>query len=346
VRRFTFPWLACALVLVNPAVSPAQIRGVVTDATARPLPGVLVELWDHQQRLAGQVTDASGRFYLGISGSGPRAVLARGIGLIPLRRSLLAADSVLTLIMQPRAIQVEAVTVEGQTTQCPRKDDPHARALWQRAASHYSVTLSAFGANAHMLAYGAVVPVESLAVIDTARLRESFMSGAYSPWGFQHRRQQARAFYAFQMSGITPPRFAKWEYPLIESVFAWHFADSTFGEWNRLALASSSAGDTAIAFCSQNGHRPYIRGVLRLGPDSTFSEAEWTFLTPAPHEEAGGQVFFVPVDAAADAQPLVPLAGLFWRKEPAGGVYQEWMEYRRWELCDGATNCRVSVPPR
>ena len=345
MHRLTAVCLAFALSLTLPSVSAAQVRGIATDATARPLPGVLVELWDHQQRLAGQVTDATGHFSLSVSGTGPRAILARGIGLVPLRRDLAPADSVLTLVMQPQPVQVEAVTVQAQEVPCTRRDDPRARGLWERAASRYSVTLSAFGAKAHTFTYSASVAAESLGVIDTTRLRESISYGAYSLWGFQHRRQQERGFYAFQMSGFTPPRFAQWQYPFIESVFAWHFADSTFAEWNRFALVSSSYGDTAIAFCSQRGDRPYIKGVLRITPDTTLAGAEWTFVTPAPHEQAGGQVFFAPVDAQSIGQPLVPVAGLFWRRQVSGGVYQEWMEYRRWELCDSLSNCRAAVPP-
>jgi hypothetical protein len=256
-----------------------------------------------------------------------------------------STDSVLTLVMEPHPVQVEAVTVQAEAAACPTRDDPRARALWERAAGHYSVTLSAFGAKAYMMTYGATVTAESLGVIDTTRLRESYASAAYSLWGFQHRRLQERGFYGYQMSGMTPPRFAKWQYPLIESVFAWHFADSTFAEWNRFSLVLSSSGDTAIAFCSRKGDRPYIRGVLRLSPGTTLAGAEWAFVTPAPHEEAGGQVFFAPVDTASAGQLLVPVAGLFWRKQVSGGMYQEWMEYRRWELCDSTNSCRLAVPP-
>ena len=343
MRGTAFLSLAVGLFLAWPAASAAQVRGVVTDATARPLPGVLVELWSYQVRLAGQVTDASGRFYLPVSGTGPRAILARGIGLVPVRRTLAASETVLTLVMQPQPVQVEAVTVEAQETACPRRDDPHARAVWERAASRYDVSLSAFGAKAHALMFSANVPAESLGVIDTTQLHEDFSSGAYSLYGFQHRRQQERGFYAFQMSGFTPPRFVHWQYPLIESVFAWHFADSTFGEWNRFALLESASGDIVIGFCSRKGNRPYIKGVLRLAADTTLASANWTFVTPEPREQVGGQVYFNPVDPGRGGQAVVPIAGLFWRRQ-AGGVYEEWMEYRRWELCDSANNCSVAAP--
>jgi hypothetical protein len=334
-----------ALALLSPSGARAQVRGVVTDLTDRPLPGVLVELWDAYRRLAGDGTDASGHFRLAAAGAGPRALLARGIGLVPLRRALLPGDSVVHLTMHPLTIEVSAVNVEARPTGCPDHDDPRARARWERAAAHYDVALSASGVRSEVQLFAALVPVESLGVIDTTRLQAWAVEGGYSPLAFATRLATQRNFYAVPASRIPWRRFGRWHYPLLESSRAWHFADSLFAVMNRIAFAETSEGDTVIAFCSSFQDRPYIRGRLRLAADTTLASAEWDFVTPPPREEAGGQVLFAPVDPRASGQPLLPVAGLFWRRL-LQKVYQEWMEYRQWLLCESAVSCVRPTPFR
>ena len=344
VRQLAVFCLAIALSLAAPRLAPAQIRGVVTDATGRPLPGVLVELWDAHQRLAGDGTDASGRFLLAASGTGRRAILARAIGLAPLRRLLTPADSVVTLVMQPHAVVVTAATVATEETACPRRDDRHARALWLEMARHYDVALSANGVRTQTQRYAATVPAESLGVIDTTRMQPVFIAGRFSPRVAAALYPEGRGFYARSNSGMLSGRFDLWEYPWLESTLAWHFADSLFAKFNRLAFVRTETGDTAIAFCSRRGNGTYIRGRLMLSSDSTLASAEWEFVTPPPSEVAGGRVLFAPIAAGAVGEPVLPIAGLFWRKR-LRGVYQEWTEYRQWERCVNQ-DCSLREPLR
>jgi hypothetical protein len=333
--------VGAALALVAPSSAVSQVRGVVADVSGRPLPGVLVELWLSDRRVAGQGTDSFGRFYLRAAGGGPRALYARAIGLRPLRRALGPSDSVLTLVMEPRAVVMESVTVEADRTACPRRDDRRARALWQRAASRYDVELSAAGVWAATRTFQATVPNDSVGLIDTTRLVDMIIAGGESP-----RERERPAVYAEHVVGIVRPRFDLWTYPSLESIRAWHFADRRFGDANRLAFPPGAVGDTVIAFCSQRGDRPYIRGTLKLGADTTLAAADWEFVTPEPREEAGGMVLFAPADTSRPSQPLLPVAGLFWRKR-LRGVYQEWMEYRQWLRCASAAPghwCSTRVP--
>jgi hypothetical protein len=334
-----------ALLGLAPHRALAQIRGVVTDGAGQPLPGVLVELWDAHRRLGADGTDRSGYFRLAAAASGPRALLARGIGLEPLRHTLAPGDSVVRLVMRPLAVEVSAVTVEARPTECPERDDPRARALWEHAAAHYDVALSASGVRTDVQLLSALVPVESLGVIDTMRLQAWAVQGGYSPLAFATRLATQRNFYAVPASRIPWRRYGRWHYPLLESSRAWHFADSLFAVMNRIAFAETSEGDTVIAFCSSFQNRPYIRGRLRLAPDTTLASAEWDFVTPSPREEAGGQVLFAPADSRLTGQPLLPVAGLFWRRL-LQKVYQEWMEYRQWFRCESAVSCSAPTPLR
>jgi hypothetical protein len=337
-------FLAAAL-SAAPRPACAQIRGTVTDAYGRPLPGVLVELWDAHRRLAGDGTDAAGIFRLSLSGTGPRVLLARGVGLEPLRYLVGPRDSLVTLAMQSHAIEVSGATVVAAATACPEADDPRARALWERAARHYDIELSAFGVSTTTRLFAAIVPPEHLGVIDTAKLVDQFIQAGYSTLAFATRFATERTFYAVPAARIHWRRFGPWFYPLLESTRAWHFADSLFGLMNRLAFTETLAGDTVIAFCSRLGTRPYILGRLRIAPDTTLAAAEWEFVTPSPREQAGGRVLFAPIDPSASGRPLLPVAGLFWRKL-ARVVYQEWMEYRQWSRCEAPGRCLAPVPLR
>ena len=347
--------MRCALVIallaaMTPAAAHAQVRGRVTDATGRPLPGVLVELWDAYRRLGGDGTDAQGYFRIappaGAAAAGPRVLLARGVGLDPLRRPLGRSDSQATLVMEPRAIEVEAATVTAEASTCPAVDDSLARALWERAARRYDVQVSALGVSSDTRLFAAMLPASQLGLIDTTRLVETFVLGAATPEAFASRFLTQRYFYAVPSSGVRWRRFGRWHYPLLESTRAWHFADSLFGVMNRLALVPTAAGDTVVAFCSRLGSRPYVVGRLWLAADTTLASAEWMFETPGRREEAGGRVLFAPIGTSSTAQPLLPVAGLFWRRLSGGTVYQEWMEYRQWLRCEAPGDCRRTVPLR
>ena len=178
---------AAALSALAAAGGGAQVRGRVTDATGRPLPGVLVELWSAHRRLGGDGTDAQGYFRIpddatdAAAGTTPRVLLARGVGLEPQRRPLGPRDTLVTLVLEPRAIELEAATVTAEASSCPARDDGVARALWAHAAHRYDVALSALGVSTTTRLFTAIVPPQLLGVIDTAQLREAFILGASTP---------------------------------------------------------------------------------------------------------------------------------------------------------------------
>ncbi len=342
---FVTAGLALGALALSPAGARAQVRGVVADPEGRPLPGVLVELWDSERRLAGDGTDPTGHFRLmpEAPAIGPRVVLARGIGLEPVRRILAPADSVVRLVMQTHSVLIEAANVEAEPAKCPPRDDPLARRLWQRAASHYDIALSAYGVRTDVQMFGALVAPDSLGVIDTTRLVATFIHGGLSALAFATRFKADKNFYGVPAAGVPWRRYGRWHYPLLESSGAWHFADAMFGAANRMILVATTDEGSIVNFCSSQGNRPYIRGHLVIAPDTTLASAEWEYVTPSPREDAGGQVLFAPADPARRGQPIVPVAGLFWRRV-LRQVYQEWMEYRRWYRCEGSLSCDAPAP--
>lgn len=347
VRRWAQGAVTVAMIATAaaPRAAPAQVRGVVVDPSGRPIPGVLVELWDAARRLAGDATDVTGHFRLGARAIGPRALLARSVGFDPLRQLLVPGDSVVRLVMQPRPLEIEAWTISTKPTACPQGNEPRARALWERAARHYDVALSAYGVETDIQRFASLVPIESLGVVDTTRLENTFIRHSSNAPTFDTRFTTAPYFYGVRAFGARLRRVGQWHYPLLESTQAWHFADSMFAALNKMALIEPEEGLQLIAFCSRWERRPYVQGRLRIAPDTTFASAEWEYVTPAPTEMAGGLVLFAPVNPGATGQPLLAVAGFYWRGL-VRSAYQEWMEYRQWYRCEAPGRCSAPVPLR
>ena len=317
---------ATAILLAALGVAPlrAQIHGTVTDSAGNPLAGALVELYGAYERLAGQGTDSLGQFRFAAPVAANGAILVRAIGFAPERLILAPSDSVVTVVMQPLPVEMTELLVSGAPAWCPPQDDERAHQLWSRAASHYDIPLSAGLIRSWTLVFAADVPAESLGLMDTTRLRRVFMGeaggGPRGGW---------RVFYG--------PRA-----PFLESLQAWQFGDPSFNRLNRLAFPPGSSGDTVLAFCSVAEDLPIIQGTLSLAPDTTFATATWEFVTPEQVGRAGGRVLFARTDPTVAGQPLLAMAGFFWRKGDRN-FYQQWMEFREWTRCESYSSCRAPV---
>ncbi|HWO88858.1 MAG TPA: hypothetical protein VNL98_06885 [Gemmatimonadales bacterium] len=275
------------------------------------------------------MTDATGRFALAMpSDSVALALLVRRIGFRPVRIDLARSSEplVITLVAVPQRLASIAVRVEPP--RCPRRDDRAARLLYQRAASRYDVSLTAHGVLGRGMSFVADVSSDSLGVVDTSRLRPLTVAGGIrAPW-----LPTRNTFYGSPAGGVIQPRYDRWEYPWLESVFAWHFADARFDEWNDLALDRETDGMPRIVFCSRRTGSTFIVGVLELTPDTAFASASWRFVVPDQYEEAGGEVFFAPVRAGPPAA-VIPMSGRYWRRR-GSRYYVETVEYREWIRCD------------
>jgi len=316
------------LLLATGAAAPlrAQVRGTVTDPGGHPVVGALVELYAAYERVAAQGTDSLGRFRFVKPVAVNGLLVIRAIGFVPVRRPLAPLESDVRVTMQALPIQLAEVRVSGEPAFCPATDDPRARDLWARAARHYDVALSTNLIRSSTLVFAADVPAESLGLMDTTRLRRVVM-------GEQEGTPRAgwRAFYGQRV-------------PFLESIQAWQFADASFGRVNRLAFPPGSSGDTVIAFCSGSEAQAVVRGWLTLSPDTAFATASWDFVTPAEGALVGGRVLFARTDPTVAGQPLLAIAGYFWRNRGADhGFFQQWMEFREWTRCESYTSCRAPV---
>ena len=315
-----------ALVLATAAPLGAQVRGAVSDPGGQPVVGALVELYASYERVAAQGTDSLGRFQFARPVAVNGLLVIRAIGFAPVRRQLAPLESDVRVTMQPLPIELVEMRVSGEQAFCPATDDARARDLWNRAARHYDVALSSNLIRSSTFVFAADVPAESLGLMDTTRLRRVVM-------GEQEGTPRAgwRAFYGQRI-------------PFLESLQAWQFGDASFGRVNRIAFPPGSSGDTVIAFCSGSESQAIVRGWLTLSSDTTFATASWDFVTPAQGALVGGRVLFARTDPTVAGQPLLAIAGYFWRNRGgAHGFFQQWMEFREWTRCESYTTCKAPV---
>lgn len=319
------------LLVLLPTLGQAQIRGTVRDETGRPVAEAFVELLSAGARLAVTETDGAGGFAFAPHPAAA-ALVVRHVGYLPARVTLAPGAGPLAITLRRRELPVAGVTVAAPGG-CVERDHEDARRLWRRALQHYGNGALMPGLAADMLRGSASVPRDSFGVMDSTRATRDMVAGT-------PRRPlpvNVDRFYA-QPPLLGTQRSFMWDYPWLESIQAWHFADPLFGELNRLELAPPEVGDLVILFCSSRGARPYVVGRLYLGADTTMLKAEWRFVTARPPEQAGGEVVFMPPVPGA---PLLAASGQFWRAK-ASGFYQEWSNYLQWYACEGFnTRCRA-----
>lgn len=326
-------WLLLLLLLPN--LASAQIRGIVRDETGAPVPEAMVELLGAGARLAITQTTASGGFVFPAHASAA-ALVVRKIGYAPARLTLGGPVATLEIVLRQRSVPVTGITVAAPPPACIERDRPEARQLWEQASRRYASGALMAGLAADRMTGRTTVPPDSFGALDTARLERGFT--AMTGVGLRPREDQRDRFYALPPL-IGSERSFRWSYPHLESVQAWHFADVLFGELNRLALAPREVGEMVILFCGGRPGRPFITGRIHLAPDTTFLKAEWRFVTPAPTEQAGGEVVFMP---RAPGAPLLAASGFFWRARESG-FFQEWSSYLQWYEC-GRSGCSDRTP--
>lgn len=331
---------------MSASVCLSQVRGRVLDPNDRPVSEALVELWGPGGRLASTSSDANGAFVFVGGARPPLVVFARKIGYLPTRLAVSDGQPV-EIRLRRREQMLAALTVTANNIRCVTSNDGGGRRLWNAARRQYGpppmVVASVTGARQLTLSlrgdgrtHTAIVPPESLGVLDTSALREN------STWRLgMAPNVQANGparFYVSPNLGGPGGRFDHYQYPLLDSYQAFHFTDSLFGEWNHLGSPVRDRGSLVVEFCSRHDRgEPFITGTLTFTPESTLASARWSFVTP--QEMSGGSVWFTP---RSTGEPLPPLAaiGLFWRRREHD-VYQQWTLYDQWYACPPADGpCR------
>ncbi|HYW12981.1 MAG TPA: carboxypeptidase-like regulatory domain-containing protein [Longimicrobium sp.] len=331
--RSLFVVLLLAPTIALPA--GAQVRGRVVDAADRPVAGAVVELWLSSRAVAAAAaaeTDAQGTFAIGAAaGEGGRMLTVRRMGLHTRTLPLAPGDTVLVVRMTalPVVLQPLAVTA-ARRPPCPNREDPRARALWERMRGRYwqagADSVHVFGFLEIRSGTGSREDVvEPAAGTVSAGWATGALIDADPVW-------MRRSGYATSAAGGAGERTAFWDYRALDQGVLQDFTGVYFGEAHTLSLVPLAAEGMMIAFCPRGRmeRTGQIEGTLELAWDTTLRLARWSFRTRPPDEEAGGEAsYYAPDPALGNA--LLARETLFWRKTRPPRVYFEAHAYTGWQ---------------
>jgi hypothetical protein len=309
----------------------AQTSVRVVDSTETPLAGASVQLWSARSLLASGITGRDGLYrFSGTELGTGTGVVVRAIGFQPVSRSIPMRDTVLEIRLRAAALLMTGIEVQGTPPDCRRHEEPTARRLWSAAATRYSTRYERVALGAHMRWVTGVVLADRLGQVDTAGLSWG-QRGAVGSERAEWREWITSEGYARPPGTFSIYGRGDWDYPPLESTYAQHFADSSFGRLSKFTRVTSENGDWILTFCPQRTTKPFIVGTIEIGPDTSLVAATWEFHTQRPAERAGGEVVFAPRAAVDSEAFLLPALGLFWR-EGLGptSLFQVWEEFRDW----------------
>ncbi len=329
---------AVALVLllfVLPSSATAQVSGRVIDEEGAPVTGATVELWSSTARLGAVLSGHGGGFSFPADAADDAVgVLAYRIGMNAAQVAIGAGGSELVLRLSSSAIALDPVMVTASrpTRLCPNRDDPAARTMWDAARSRYG---GPPGAHQVHIVFEELTGEVPRAGIGSAG-EEPFRRGSQSTRLSFGRGWNDRVHcgYGCRIEQSFDPAYALWRYLPLESHYTNHFLTDYFGERHTFSLAPHGGDESLLVFCSTE-QRSRIRadGTLRFS-DGALVEARWSFRTPRPAEEAGGEVLFVPTAAFSEDVLLLPARGLFWRRIHGTGdrYFQRITRFGEWRL--------------
>jgi hypothetical protein len=332
--------------LAAPREAPAQLRGAVVDAQGQPVPDVRLELWAPLRQLEVQRSTAAGSFaFAREHADSATAVIASRLGYRTANVALGESGQPLTIRMTAEAVQLQEISIRVRSAApCPNRDEPEARALWEAAAARYDRSYERVGIVSTMMSTTDQVSRSRIGQVDEARLRPARRGTSALP-----RSIEPRTGYGYRVEASIEPDFASWHYKELGSHQAQHFIDPSFGVYNSLSIRARSPEGVVLAFCSRSLDRQAvgIQGTLTLSPTNAIMEATWTFRTPRPEEEAGGEVTFVPRGDGNRPLWLVPAMSLYWRAVVGrpSDAFQRYERFSEWVIAPESSNLHLGRTP-
>ena len=332
-RRSSVVLLAAFIVATLVATTAAaQHRGTVVDEAGRPVPGATVELWTGTRSAAATETASDGTFHLPRQeGEGPLTLSIRRMGLRTEAIRLSAADTALLVRMQALPVALAPVVVSSaRRRMCPNREDPRARALWERMRARY------WQARPDSIPYLGLMEMRS-GIAEKGEIGDPSVGFVRPAWasGVAAHRPGARTVsgYAWRANGGTGERTAFWFYYGLDGGSFQDFTRDYFGSVHSFSVAGSGEEGTIVAFCPRErlAEHGQIEGTLVLAPDTTLAAARWTFRTRRPVEDAGGEARYFPPDAAL-GNLLLARETLFWRGTTGDRYYFEARRFSLWRV--------------
>jgi hypothetical protein len=264
------------------------------------------------------------------------------------------------------ATPLPGLIARADAEQCPRDDDPRARALWERMRSRYSPELDSASLWANLRASSGYVDAGALFQFDTVFsnrpdgttdgwntsevLRDSAMRAlafvqaprvGFGSRGMAGRlRANLNRFIERHGYGNRNPKIyadltqisAAWSYPPLDGELGSHFISDVFGALSVFRI-ERAAQPVVIGFCTAARYRaaPYLSGSLVLAADTSLDVAQWHFHTSEPSEDAGGVDHFYPPQPGL-SQTLLVREGDLYRRYVGNSFFHRRLIYAPWSL--------------
>ncbi|HEX8431639.1 MAG TPA: carboxypeptidase-like regulatory domain-containing protein [Longimicrobium sp.] len=326
----TLPFILISLLAFWSGTASAQVAGRVLDDAGRPVTAASVEIWTPSRRLATAATDQEGRFAFSAEASaGATSVAVHRLGFQGATVALRGAEAI-EVRLRPAPLALAGVRVTARERRlCPVRDMPRARSMWEAARAGYSAVPSAHDVRLRSDRYEADVPRAEIGVVD---------GRAPAKGGFT---TADLAFYGADADGMLLGVYARrvdygarehWEYAPLAWGLNPHFVSARFGAAHRFSIVSESGGVVVLAFCPMNAEAPSIEGTLTLTADGMLRTARWRYVVPRSRSEAGGEVDYLPRDAAT-GNLLLARRGLFWRSWRSAFHFRE-DRYSEWIVAE------------
>lgn len=317
--------------VLGAASAGAQIRGVVVDGAQRPVEEATVELWLAERPVARMLTDEQGRFQIpGGPAEGMLMLTIRRMGLAAQAIPLASRDTTLRVTMEAQTLSLRPIAVEASAGRlCPRREEPEARALWTAMRGRYwqsdQPEVPLFGFIEFRSGVG-----EKSDAFDPAAGRTGPM-WTRGPLIIAYPELMVRSGYATRAQGGVGERTAFWDYRALDGGTTQDFTGDFFGQAHTFSILRRTAEETTIAFCPRErmGRTGQVQGTLVVLADTTLGSARWTFRTPAPDEDAGGEASFHRPDPTFGGA-LLARESVFWRKTGRHRYYYEAQRFTAW----------------
>lgn len=314
------------------------ITGTVVTPTGDPVEGATVELWGASSRITARLTaeDGSFRFDADLAPRVQGFYVGR-LGFRSLQIPFSQGQLDYRIELPEEAIALEGFVVEADADMCFDDDDRDARRIWETMGARYNNAVDTVGIATYLAKAEIVVPIGEIGPVELPEFAPS-QRGSNSLLRFSWRRYIDRDGYARPVRRTDlEGSYDSWAYPPLEADFSPHFADELFGELHRFQIENEDPSGYTLAFCARDrdDDEAWLRGRLRIAADTTLQWAEWAFMTPEPHEGAGGRAIFPPLGVDRDHSFLLPSEGLSYRRRKEQEFLQEYQRFEGWIVSAG-----------
>ena len=314
------------------------ITGTVVTPTGDPVEGATVELWGASSRITARLTaeDGSFRFDADLAPRVQGFYVGR-LGFRSLQIPFSQGQLDYRIELPEEAIALEGFVVEADADMCFDDDDGDARRIWEVMGARYNNAVDTVGIATYLAKAEIVVPIGEIGPVELPEFAPS-QRGSNSLLRFSWRRYIDRDGYARPVRRTDlEGSYDSWAYPPLEADFSPHFADELFGDLHRFQVENQDPSGYTLAFCARDrdDDEAWLKGRLRIAADTTLQWAEWAFMTPEPHEGAGGRAIFPPLGVDRDHSFLLPSEGLSYRRRKAQEFLQEYQRFEGWIVSAG-----------